>query len=160
MKRKCTLWIMSMFFVSTTLLSCSEDDQAEACRDTEISMKINGELHTYHNSGTGIDMIWGTGGHELTLWFDRAGSASENMILKMRYKKTGHNVIDALMLDRFDANHTGGYNLINDDFKTYVKINRPTCFYATFSGKFIADGEEMTVTDGIISVTYDEPFSE
>ncbi|MGQ2983395.1 hypothetical protein [Flavobacterium sp.] len=161
MKLKFILRTLLVCIIGSLSLSCSEDDGGTlSCRTAEVSMKINGELHTYINSGYGIDMIWGTNGHELTLWFDRDGMPNENMILTMRYKKTGHNVIDALSFDHFDENHTGEYNLINENIDTHVKINRHTCFYATFSGTFMAGGEEMTVTDGIISVVYDDPLSQ
>ncbi len=158
MKLKIAIRALLLCVFSGAIFSCSEDDSPPSCRATEISMKINGELHTFTTAGRGIDIIWETGQYDFDL--DFYGDPEDYLSLNMLYKKTGHNVIDELTLSRFDEAHNGEYSLISDDFDSHVRINRSSCFYATFSGKFMADGEEMTVTDGIISWEYDEPFDE
>lgn len=161
MKLKNYATLLFLILLSTTL-SCSKDDESvEPCHATQITIKINGELHTFTPAGRGIDIIWETGGYDLMLrFYGSIDRANENLGLDMIYKKTGYNVIDKLRLTLDDGEHVGVYNLVNDDFESDVIINRSECFYATFSGKINDDGEELIITDGIISYEYDEPFSE
>ncbi|MBY8962870.1 hypothetical protein KJK34_08925 [Flavobacterium sp. D11R37] len=121
-------------------------------------MKINGELKTFTTGGREISIIWGTGQYDLSLLF--YGSTQGTLRLEMIYKETGNNVIDLLKLGNFDEAHTGMYELVNDDFESNVLVNRSECFYATFSGKINANGEELIITEGVISYEYDEPFDE
>lgn len=166
MKMRSVLPILLLCIFSVVIFSCSDDDKSESCRATEISMKVNGELRKYVVAGWEINMTPDSDGgfhQQLGLQFyrDLNGTFSEEYLtLSMRYKRTGHNKIETMTLSRFDDEHTGEYSIVNDDFHDNVRVNRSTCFYATFSGKFIADGEEIVITEGEISEEYEEPFDE
>lgn len=150
----------AILLLSGFSISCSgDDDKAIPCPVTETYFSVDGELKTFSNSGTGLDMIWGTNGHELTLDFTETGGG-KHLILKIRYKKTGHNVIDELLMSQYSNGPYMNYNLVNEDFECHVQINRPSCFYATFSGSYIEGGEKKYITNGVISVEYDEPFDQ
>jgi hypothetical protein len=49
---------------------------------------------------------------------------------------------------------------VNSDFQSDVIINRNTCFYATFSAKLNDGNQEVIITDGKISYTYENPFKD
>jgi len=150
-----------LFLFAFAMLSCSDDDNELPCEATEISMKINGVLHTFDPLGYGIDMI--EGGHRLQLNFYRNTPepfTERNLVLAMLYKQTGHNVVDELLLSGVINGDYVETDLVNADFTSDVFINRATCFYATFSGKIVQGGETLTITDGKISYQYEDPFDE
>lgn len=158
MKSNLSLRLLFLFF-PILFLSCSDDDSPRPCEVTEISMKVNGELQIFESIGRGIDLR--PNGYVLQLNFYRnSEDVEQNLVLRMPYKKTSHNVIDELLFTQFkDGDYIEG-DLVNNDFHSKVLINRSTCFYATFSGQLDNDGEQIVITDGKLSWEYDEPFDE
>ncbi|WP_250432392.1 hypothetical protein [Hanstruepera flava] len=160
--------LLIVFIGSLLLNSCSNDDDddgdVQTCPQTEtVSMKINGELKQFEVNGRGIDLDNDGSGHTLSLWLLTGVFQPEQdtyaITIKLPYKKTGTNIIEEF--NYFRVQHGTS---TNSDFvaqgvlESNIITNTNLCFSATFSGSAIVNGNEITITDGIIKHVYDDPF--
>ena len=155
--------ILKVFFVLLvfTTFSCNKDDGDAPlnCKPTNISMVVNGKPQTFQAIGYGID-LWPQG-YVLHLNADRRSNdplREQGIAIVLPYKKTGKNVIDKFLYHQYIDNVSFYGDFTDGVFQCDVKINRNSCFYATFSGKLSDGNQEITITDGIISYQYEDPF--
>lgn len=154
--------IYSLLFL--ILLSCSKDDDNQTCVDADSTMVINGELQTFQTLGYGIDLVsLNPISHELQINLYRSSTGSfneQNIYFILPYKKTGKNKITEFHYSESSISQNFEGDFINGEFECNVKSNSRKCFYATVSGKLVIGNQTVEITDGIISVVYDEPFDE
>ncbi|MDR6763879.1 hypothetical protein J2Y38_004103 [Flavobacterium sp. 2755] len=157
--------IQNLFFslLAIVAFSCNKDDdnkeRALDCQPTNISMKINGELQTFQAIGYGIDLI--SEGYVLHLNGARRSNdplKEQGIAIILPYKKTGQNVIKNFFYHQYINEVSFDGDFTEGEFQCNVKINRKSCFLATFSGKLSDGKQEVIITDGIISYQYEDPF--
>jgi hypothetical protein len=153
------LILMSLFFLN----SCSSDSDGQNCPENEIaSMKINGEEKQFVVSGWGINLDNDGTGHTLEIqlssgvFFPQQDSYS--ITLKMPYRKVGNNIIEGIYYLRVQNTTSSEGNFIQTGLQSKVTVNRNSCISATFSGSAIINGNEVTISDGIIQHVYADPF--
>ncbi|RZK04901.1 MAG: hypothetical protein EOO46_16245 [Flavobacterium sp.] len=162
MKTKSHFLLILFVSISFILSSCSDDDAPEIpCSPTKLTMKVNGEASEQVAGGRGIDWHWTRKIHILHLNFytDIHTQGLSSLSISLPFKKTGKNIIEQFGFNEIVDGEFVFRNLIGEDFETEVIINRSTCFYATFSGKFVLNGQEIEITDGIVSYEYEEPMN-
>lgn len=140
------------------LTACSKDKQDEAnqCRTTSITMKVNGELLSFQATGRSAGM-----GVPLTVYAGRIVQSpylEQSFSISLPYKETG----DSLILN-FNYHHyinsqsfNGDYN--NGEISSKVITNKNTCIYLEFWGKISDGNQELIITEGKFSYTYEDPF--
>ncbi|HAT75264.1 MAG TPA: hypothetical protein DCS19_00055, partial [Flavobacterium sp.] len=113
-------------------------------------------------SGWGLDLDNDNSGHTLTLQIFSGilnpQQDSYAITLKLPYKKTGTNIIEEFNYFRVQNTSSFEGNFVPGELQSKVKVNRNTCFSATFSGRAIIDGNEIIITEGIINHVYSNPF--
>ena len=146
-------------FIFLLFVGCSKDDEPQVCRETKVTMLINGELQTFEAIGRGIDLE--ENGYRLHLNF---GSYEINPLVEysfsivLRYKKTGENIIEKVNYNQY-VNNTGFSATLNqNEIQSYVETNTSWCFNGTFSGTFNDGNQQITISDAKISYTYNESF--
>ena len=152
-------YLLSILLI--TCLSCSNEAESPKCEITSITMKIDGQLQSFEPTGYGIDLT--DDGHRLSIWFGRYNTnplREQNFLLTMRYKKTGANKIESLIYSENQLGSSVSGNLVNENFVSNVRINRSSCFVATFSGKINSGNQEVNFTDAKVSYEYEEPLGE
>lgn len=151
-----------LFFSCLSFFSCDKNENEPNCIPTNVSMSVNGELQTFQALGRGINIT--NNGYVLSLNLDRRNNEiplrEQTFYIQLPYKKTGKNIIKSCDYHQYINGILLDGDLVNSDFKSDVIVNRNTCFYATFSGKLIDGNKEVTITDGKISYTYENPFNE
>ncbi len=144
----------------TLAVACSkEDNETNACRPTNVTMKVNGELQSFQAMGRGIDM--GGSGYTLSLVLDRREMDTfreQGVAISLPYKKTGDHVIEHFNYHQYINSTSFDGDFINGDFTSKVITNTRTCFYAEFSGKLSDGNQEVIITEGKLSYEYEEPF--
>lgn len=156
--------IQNLFFSLLVIVafSCNKDDNKEDilnCQPTNISMVVNGQPQTFQALGYGIDLR--SEGYVLHLNGDRRSNdplREQGIAVILPYKKTGKNVIEKFLYHQYINNVSFDGDFTDGEFQCDVKINRNSCFYATFSGKLSDGKQEVIITDGIISYQYNDPF--
>ena len=151
--------------VSTAFLSCSHDKNDNevviSCIPTNVSMVVNGEQQNFQAVGRGINLH--QDGYALDINIDRRSLESTNeqgAYIKLPYKLTGSNLIQNFIYHQYINNVSfDGDFVVEGDFQSEVLINRETCFFATFSGTLNNGNQEIVITKGVISYTYEVPFS-
>lgn len=125
-------------------------------------MKINGEEKQFSVSGWGINLDNDGTGHtlevQLTSGVISPQQNSYSVTLIMPYRKTGNNIIEDLHYLRVDGATAIEGNFTQAGLQSKVTVNRNTCISTTFSGSATFDGNEVTITDGIIQHVYADPF--
>ncbi|MGL2964158.1 hypothetical protein ACSVH2_10105 [Flavobacterium sp. RSB2_4_14] len=160
---KNSLYSLLFFFSLTIFSSCSKDNDTQTCPESEIiSMKINGELRQFQIIGWGIDLENDNSGYTLTLQiFSGVFSPQQDsydITLKLPYKKTGTNIMEEFHYFRVQNGSSSEGDFVQGELQSKVTVNKNTCFSATFSGRAIIDGNEVTITEGIINHVYSDPF--
>lgn len=151
-------------FVSITLIACSHDNNQEVvsqCTPTNVSMVVNGELQTFQAYGRGIDIA--ENGYILSINIDRRNFGSTNeqgVYLQLPYKRTGKNLIEHFIYHQYVDNVVLDGDFVTDgNFTSEILVNRETCFLATFSGTLTDGNQEVEITNGVLSYTYETPFT-
>lgn len=139
------------------LVSCSKDDATPACKPTNVTMKVNGELQSFQATGRGYD--FGT----LSIVLDRRSANSnpfweQGVSIELPYKKTGDNLIAHFYYHQYFNRVGFDGDFADGTFTSKVLVNTNTCFYAEFSGKLSDGNQEVIITEGKLSYTYEEPF--
>ena len=153
--------LLSLFIVVITF-SCDKDSENKDdmnCQPTSVSMVVNGQPQTLQAIGYGIDLT--SKGYVLHLNIDKRSNdplREQGVAIILPYKKTGKNVIEKFLYHQYINNVSFDGNFIDGEFECNVKINRKSCFFATFSGKLNDGKQEVIITDGIISYQYSDPF--
>lgn len=153
-----------MLFLGLFLASsCSKDTEPQACPQTEnISMKINGEEKEFEMQGWGIEINKDGTGHTLQLviasgvFSPSQDSYSISMLLP--YKKTGENIIEKFKYLRVQNATSAGGDFVPGNLQSTVTVNSSTCISMSFSGSLTIDGDEIIISEGIISHTYPKAF--
>ncbi len=142
------------------LISCDKEVKEPDCITTNVSMLINGELKTFQAQGRGIELT--NNGYILSLNLDGGSNdpiyREQSFYIQLPYKKTGKNIIKSCNYHQYINSISLDGDLVNSDFQSEVIINQNTCFYATFSAKLKDGNQEVIITDGKISYTYENPF--
>ena len=155
------LSLVLLFVLIISSLSCTKDENPPSCQPTNVTMKINGETFTYQAIGRGISLkSWG---YELQLNFYRGTNqpfTESGISLKLPFQATGKNIIQ-----QFEYSQSVEQVYFIGDFTTgalesNVVMNTNNCFYATFSGNLNDGNQEIVITEGVISVEYEEPFGQ
>lgn len=146
------------------LFSCHSDDDTHDtpdCYPTFVSMKINGQSQTFLAVGYGISMNAG-GGYTLGLNLDQSesvGSSNHRAIsIRLPYKLTGVNAIQHFEYISYWNDVAFHGDFTDGVFTSNVIINKNTCFLATFSGTLSDGNQQITITDGVLSYLYPDPF--
>ena len=155
MKRIIITLLICVFF------SCSTDDNNEEpkCLETEVTMVVNGELQNFQAIGYGISMR--ENGYLLQLNLDRRDNdpfRQQTVVIQLEYLKTGKNIIDKFDYHQYIDDQLFEGDFVNYEFENTVITNSNKCFSATFSGKIIKEDQEVIITDGILNMTYRNPF--
>lgn len=159
--------ILNILFLSAiiTFSSCNKDDgdkdETASCQETEITMKVNGELLTFYAYGRGLDLR--ADDYELSLNFgrDQQNPVEEQRLnLYLPYKATGENIIEQFQYSQYINKTFFSGDFVNGELQSKVITNTENCFRMTFSGKLSDGTQEVVITEGKISYTYDEPFDE
>jgi hypothetical protein len=159
--------IFKVFFISVIVLlsSCSKDDSKSdenaSCQETKITMLVNGESQSFHAYGRGIDIR--SDGYELSLNFGREEQnpyQEQSIVLHLPYKATGQNIIEQFIYSQYKDNTLFRGDFLEGELQSNVITNTKNCFRMTFSGKLSDANQEVVITEGKISYTYEEPFSE
>ena len=122
-------------------------------------MIINGEFQTFFAFGRGIDLR--DDGYELQLNLDRGIAepySEQGIAVILPYKKTGENIIEQFIYHQYRDGVLFDGDFLNGEFQSNVITNTNKCFYATFSGKLSNGTQEIIITDGKLSFTYNQPF--
>jgi len=137
------------------LLSCSNDDNNGVSLDpeTSISMKINGVEYDFQNTGYGIDLV--QGGHKLTLWMMSYDNPYKDIIISLKFKKKGKNVIDVISYTSYEEQIV---DLQSISLTDEVFVNSQNGFKAEFEAVFQNGEELIIISEGKINVVYDEPL--
>lgn len=158
--KKVLLLIILLSFGSFQLSSCSKDEDATPpCRQTRITMYVNGEFQAYQALGRGIDLK--ANGYEMFVQATRLINNTaryETFTFILPYKKTGPNSIEKCLFTYEFPNSSFTADLLDYEFKSNVITNTRFCFYATFSAKFNNGIEDIVITDGEFSYLYEEPY--
>jgi hypothetical protein len=155
--------IVTILISLFVLNSCSNNSDEPNCPENELaSMKINGEEMQFAVSGWGINIDNDGIGHtlkiQLTAGVVSPQQNSYSVTLKMPYKKVGNNIIEGIYYLRVQNATSVEGNFIQAEVQSKVTVNKNSCISATFSGNTIIDGNEVTISDGIIQHVYDDPF--
>ena len=146
--------------MATLLLACSKKNENQpACQPLKVSMVVNGDLQTFEVLGYGIDLT--SKGHVLHLNLDRREYTplrEQTVFMTLPYKKTGKNVIDEFFYRQYINKVTFQGSFLEGEFESNVVTNNKYCIYATFSGKLSDGNQEVIITDGVVSYSYDTPF--
>ena len=142
-------------------MSCSDDDTIQKCQETNITVSINGDLLTFEPISRGIVLT--SDGYELTLGFHRRDEVPllvQNIIITLRYKKTGKNLIENLFYTQSkNLIHFEG-NIAQDKLQSNVTINTRSCFSATLSGSLNDGTQDIAIESINFNYLYEEPFDE
>lgn len=145
------------------LNGCSDDD-SQICPQTEIaSMEINKELKQFDIYGRGIDLDNDGTGHTLSLYLMTGVLQPQQdtyaITFKLPYKQTGKNIIEELHYFRVQNGTASEIDFVAQGvLENNVLVNTNSCFSATFSGSVLLNGTEISIEDGIVEHSYDEPF--
>ncbi len=154
--------LFCLFFVIVSFSCNKDDDNKEVildCQPTKITMVVNGETQTFQALGYGIDLT--SEGYVLHLNGDRRSNdpfREQGIAIILPYKKTGQNVIKNFFYHQYINNASFDGDFTEGEFQCNVKINRKSCFLATFSGKLNDGKQEVIITDGVISYQYEDAF--
>lgn len=144
-----------------TFFSCSKDDDVQKCMETNVVMTINGDEQSFQALGRGISLR--PEGYELSLSFYRSTDnplKEQNIVLILPYKKTGKNIIQHIYYSEYMNGEFFEGDFVNDELQMNVIKNTALCFYATFSGVLMKEGEEIVIENGIISYLYEDSFDD
>jgi hypothetical protein len=161
MKPKFIFYLFLISILSVTVSSCSDDDSSSKCQATNISATINGTAFTFQAIGRGLDLRSGGYRLQLNAYSNGFDPVVRQFSITLPYKKTGKNVIqkfDYLQYDNTGSSIEGDF--VTQQFTSNVKVNKPTCFYTTFSGAFTVNGQTINITNGKLSYEYEESFDE
>jgi hypothetical protein len=81
-------------------------------------------------------------------------------VLHLPYKATGQNIIEQFIYSQYKDNTLFRGDFLEGELQSNVITNTKNCFRMTFSGKLSDANQEVVITEGKISYTYEEPFSE
>ena len=149
---------------SLPILNCCSDDDSQICPQTEIaSMEINKELKQFDIYGRGIDLDNDGTGHTLSLYLMTGVLQPQQdtyaITFKLPYKQTGKNIIEELHYFRVQNGTASEIDFVAQGvLESNVLVNTNSCFSATFSGSVLLNGTEISIEDGIVEHSYDEPF--
>jgi len=153
MKKSIQILVVFLFAI---IASCSDDDDKnQSCRETNVTMKVNGELQTFQALG------YGQNGYVLHLNIDRRSDspfAEQGVAIILPYKKTGRNIIQNFIYHQSKDGVSFDGDFINGELESNVITNTKNCFYATFSGKLSDGNQEIIITEGSMSYQYETPF--
>ncbi len=158
MKTKPLLRLLFIFLFALT--SCSQDDEP-ACMETNITMEINGELQSFQASGRGIDIR--PNGYELQINLSRRivePLKQQGFYITLPYKKTGENIVERFHYLQYTSDDRFEGDFLQGELQSNILTNTRKCFYATFSGKLNDGDQEIIITNGVLSYTYETPFDE
>lgn len=149
------------FLFISTIFSCSDDDNEQPCQETNVVMTNDGEVQNFEAVGRGISLR--QNGYELTLKFRRSDENpffEQHINLTLPYKKTGKNIVEHFNYREYADGILFERDLMLENIEINVIKNTDLCFYATFSGTILKDGELNIIEDGILSYSYEESFDE
>jgi len=155
------LFLSALLFIS----SCADDDDKMSCPAVvKVSAKVNGETVVFQALGRAIDFIGNGDGHTLTLHLISGVYSpqqdSYDIQIMLPYKKTGKNVVEGIRYFRVQNQTSTQILLSQSQIQSKVRINRNTCVSLEFSGTGSVDGTSVTISDGLLEYTYEEPFNE
>ena len=157
--KKTTISITIALLLLVTFISCSKDNDEPVCLETNITMKINGELQNFQAIGRGIDLRQND--YELSINLDRRSDSpfrEQTFYISLPYKKTGINIFEKIIYHQYINNTLFEGDFVNGELQSKVITNTNKCFYATFSGKLNDGNQEVNITEGSISYQYESPF--
>ncbi|MGV3696862.1 hypothetical protein [Flavobacterium sp.] len=157
MVKKAVLLILAI----TCIISCSSsnDDNPEDAV-TSITMKIDGVPHTFQALGRGIDLME-DGSYKLHLNFGKYVTSpyqEQSIVIIMKYKKKGKNVIPEFIYHRYVDGVSFDGNFVEGDFESNVSVNSNKRFKATASGSLTLGGQTVTISELKINYVYEDPF--
>lgn len=145
-----------------TFNACSsDDDNVPVCYDTNPVITINGQVQAFQAIGRGIDIR--PIGYELSINLDRRHNMpyrEQSVSIKLPYKQTGENIIEAFNYSQYIDDISFSGDFLDGEFQSNVITNTNECIYATFSGVLSDGNQEITITNGILKYTYQNPFDE
>jgi hypothetical protein len=142
-------------------LSCSDDENIQKCQETNITVSINGELLTFDAISRGIVLT--SKGYELTLGFyrrDEVPLREQNILITLRYKKTGKNIIENLFYTQYQNSIYFEGNIAQEELQSDVTKNTRSCFSTALSGSLNDGTQDIMIESVNFSYLYDEPFDE
>lgn len=150
---------MSKLRVTITLLlafllaDCSKDTtDLNQCRATNASMKVNDELVTLVPNGKSAGS-----GIPLTVWAQNP-YMEQSFSITVPYKVTGNNRILGFNYHQYINGQSFDGQYVNGEIQGKVITNKNTCVYIEFSGKISNGSQELLITEGKYSYTYEDPF--
>ena len=146
--------------LSIIVMSCSDNESTPKCQETNITVLIDGELLTFQAISRGISST--SDGYELTLGFyrrDEIPLREQNILITLRYKKTGKNIIENLFYTQYKNSIYFEGNITQDDLQSDVIRNTSSCFSTTLSGSLNDGTQDIMIESVNFSYLYDEPFS-
>lgn len=159
-----TLFLNSLMLCLAFLtFSCnnSDDDNnsAQQCHATNVTMRVNGEVQSFQAVGRGLNLT--ENGYVLDISMQRSSLnpyREQSIFIQLPYRKTGHNAIDKFLYHQYIEGVAFDGDFLDGEFECDVASNTKNCFYATFSGKLNDGTQEIAITDGVVSYTYETPF--
>jgi len=140
------------------LIACSkhEQDDPNECRTTSVTMKVNGELLSFQANGRGAGM-----GVPLTVYAGRIIQSpylEQSFSISVPYKVTGNNLILTFNYHHYINRQSFDGNFTNGEISSKVITNKNTCVYIEFWGEISDGSQELVITEGKFSYTYEDPF--
>lgn len=152
-----------LILLMINFMSCSNDDDVnqQICLETNVTIRVDGEVQTFQAIGRGIDLR--ENGYELSINLDRRSNdpfREQGIAIILPYKMTGENIFEQFIYHQYIDSTPFDGDFLNGEFQSNVITNTNKCFYATFSGKLSDGNQEIIITEGKLSYEYENPFDE